>query len=806
MRDFLFDLRYAARTLRLNPGFAAVAIVTLALGIGGTTAIFSVLDPVLIRPLPYAEPDRLVSVASYFPSIKLETLASADFAQFTRESHTFASMAAYPRGLNTLKLDAGGGSVRVTETRLSPSFFPTLEVQPLLGRAFRDDESRPEAASVAIISFGLWQRVFGGDASVMGKRIALDGEPYTVIGVMPSAFRFPEEEKVDLFTPLPMGDAALQHGKDMRTWRGIGRLKPGVTLAEAHADLETIFARIRGQYKWFYRNDVQLRIVPLHLHQVRDVRMGLLILASAVGFVLLIACANVAHLMLARAADRAKEIAVRVALGAGRLRLVRQLFTESVLIGLLGGGFGALLAFAGLRAAAHILPADIPHIDEVAVNLRVLVFAGLISVAASVLFGLAPVVAALRTDLIETLKLGSSGRPGRRRSLRGALLTADIAFSMVLLAGAALLMESLWRLENVPLGFQAERVVVASIPVQGTSYAKRSQQGELLDAALERAARIPGVISAAVADSLPPEGNGGIQTFSREDRPMPEPGHRGDNMIRRGVSPGYFRTMGIPLLRGRAFTADDTEHAPEVMIVNQALVRRYFPGEDPIGKRIGGLRPDVTWKTIVGVVGDEKNDGIRSASQPEAFSPLTQEPELEVPSLTMRTVANPQDTAALLRADLRALDKTLLVTVQTLPEQLAGLLARPRFQTLMMAIFSALALAMAAVGVYGVASWSVAQRTREIGVRMALGAAPGDVLRLVLHGALRPLGLGLALGTAGALATTRYLESLLFGVKPNDTLTLAAAGCVLAATALFATYIPAQRAARTNPAVTLRSE
>jgi len=806
MRDFLFDVRYAARTLRLNPGFAAVAIVTLALGIGGTTAIFSVLDPVLIRPLPYAEPDRLVSVASYFPSIKLETLASADFAQFARESHTFASLAVYPHGLDTLKLDAGGGSVRATATRLSPSFFPTLEVQPLLGRAFRDDESRPEAANVAIVSFGLWQRVFGGDAAVVGKRIALDGEPYTVIGVMPATFRFPEEEKVDLFTPLPMDDARLQHGENMRMWRGIGRLKPGVTLAEAHADLETIFARIRAKYQWFYRNDVQLRIVPLHLHQVRDVRTGLLILAGAVGFVLLIACANVAHVMLARAAGRAKEIAVRAALGAGRLRLVRQLFAESVLIGVLGGGCGSWFAFAGLRAAAHVLPADIPHIDEVAVNLRVLVFAGLVSVAASALFGLAPVLAALRTDLIETLKLGGSGRAGRRRSLRGTLLTAEIAFSMVLLAGAALLMESLWRLENVPLGFQAERVVVASIPVQGTSYAKRSQQGEFLDAALARAARIPGVVSAAVADSLPPEGNGGIQTFSREDRPLPEPGHRGDNMIRRGVTPGYFRTMGIPLLRGRDFSTDDTEHAPEVMIVNQALVRRYFPGEDPIGKRIGGLRPDISWKTIVGVTGDEKNDGIRPASQPEAYSPLTQEPELEVPALIVRTAANPRDTVVLLRSELRNLDKKLPVTVQPMPDQLAELLARPRFQTLMMAIFSALALAMAAVGVYGVASWSVAQRTREIGVRMALGAAPGDVLRLVLRGALGPLGLGLAAGTMGALATTRYLESLLFGVKPNDTRTLAAAGCVLAATALLATYIPARRAAGANPAVTLRSE
>jgi len=522
--------------------------------------------------------------------------------------------------------------------------------------------------------------------------------------------------------------------------------------------------------------------------------------------VLLIACANVAHILLARAASRAKEIAVRTALGAGRMRLARQLLTESALIGMLGGALGWLFAFAGLKATARMLPADIPHIDQVTVDLRALLFAALVALGASLLFGLAPVSAAWRTNLIETLKLGGGAGRGARRSLRGALLAAEIAFSLVLLAGASLLMESLWRLENVPLGFQPERIVVASIPLQGTAYENRSQQGEFLRRALERAGQLPGVTAAAVADSLPPEDNGGLQTFSREDRPLPEPGHRGDNMLRRGVSEEYFHAMGIPLLRGRAFTARDTAEGPEVMIVNQALVRRYFPNEDALRKRIGGGRPDFRWKIIVGVVGDEKNQGLQSETQPEAYSPIAQEPELEVPSLIVRTTAEPQEITGALRAELRDLDKTLPVTVQTMPEQLAELLARPRFQTLMMAIFSALALAMAAIGVYGVASWNVAQRTREIGVRMALGAAPGDVLRMVLGGALGPLGLGLVVGTAGALATTRYLQSLLFGVKANDVATLAAAGLILAAAALAATYIPARRAARANPAVTLRSE
>jgi predicted permease len=806
MRDFVFDLRYAARTLRLNPGFAMVAIVTLALGTGGTTAIFSVLDPVLIRPLPYVEPERLVSIATYFPSIKLETLVSADFVEFVRENRTLANMAAYPHGLNTMKLDTDSGPVRVTATGLSPSFFPTLGVQPMLGRAFLEQESRPEPAKVAIISFGLWQRAFGANVNVVGRRVTLDEEPYTLIAVMPASFRFPEEEKVDVFTPLPMDDASLEHGKDMRTWRGIGRLKPGVTVAQARADLETIFARIRSRYKWFYRNDVQLRVAPLHLHQVRDVRLGLLILAGAVGFVLLIACANVAHVMLARAAGRAKEIAVRAALGAGRMRLVRQLFTESAVIGGLGGALGALLAFIGLRATVHVLPADIPHIDQVAVDLRALAFAGMVSIAASLLFGLAPVLAALRTNLIETLKLGGSApRTGTRHSVRGALLAAEIAFSMVLLAGAALLMDSLWRLENVPLGFHPEHVLAVAIPLQGDTLEAGRRQKRYQHDALERVGRLPGVSAVALADSLPPDGWGGIQTFSREDRPLPEPGHRGDNMIVRAVNKDYFRAMGIPLMRGRVFAEGETREAM-VAIVNQALVRRYFPDEDPLGKGIGGVRPDPQWKKIVGVVADEKNAGLRSDPQPEMYVPLERNHMVEDAWLVVRATGEPSTIAGLVQHELRSLDGSRPVTVETMPEQLAELLARPRFQTLMMAIFSALALAMAAVGVYGVASWSVAQRTREIGVRMALGAAPGDVLRMVLRGALGPLCLGVAAGTAGALATTRYLESLLFGVKPNDGITLATAGCVLAATALLATYIPARRAAGTNPAVTLRSE
>jgi len=517
---------------------------------------------------------------------------------------------------------------------------------------------------------------------------------------------------------------------------------------------------------------------------------------------LLIACANVAHILLARAASRAREIAVRTALGAGRIRLVRQLLTESALIGVLGGAVGCFLAFVGLRAAAHILPADIPHIDQVAVDWRALGFTAIISIAAGMLFGLAPVSSALGTNLIETLKLGA-GTGRNRRSFRSVLLAAEIAFSMVLLTGATLLVESLWRLEGA-VGVQPEHVVVASIPLQGTRQAKDPQQRAFLNEALYRAGRLPGVTTAALANSLPP-GNGGLQSFSRADRPLPEPGNR-NNMLLAFVSEDYFSVLGIPLLHGRMFTTRDGANAPAVAVVNQALVRRNFPNDEPIGKRIGGLYPAFHWTTIVGVVGDQKNDGIRSDPQPQAYSPLAQQDALEDAWLLVRTTGDPQGAAVAVRSELRALDKTLPVSVQTMPEQLAELLARPRFETLMMAIFSALALSMAAVGVYGAASWSVAQRTREIGVRMALGAAPGDVVRMVLQGAIGPLCIGVIAGTAGALAAARYLASLLFGVKPNDSFALAAAGGVLAATALLATYIPARRAAGTNPAETLRSE
>jgi len=807
MRDLVLDLRYAARILRQNPGFAFVAIVTLALGIGGTTAIFSVLDPVLIRPLEYREPERLVSVCTYFPSVKLETLTSADYAQFARESHVFESIAAYPHGLDTVNLVAAGTPVRASAVKVTPSFLSTLGVTPLMGRGFAIEESRPEAAKVAILTYGLWKRVFGGDAGIVGRPITMDQQPYTVIGVLPSSFRFPEEEKVDFLTPLSLADARLQHGPEMRTWRGLARLKAGVSLETARAELETIFTRIRAQYKWFYRNDVQLRLVPLHTHQVREVRLSLLVLAFAVAFVLLIACVNVAHILMARAASRAREIAVRAALGAGRLRLVRQLLTESVLLGLLGGVAGWLVAYAGVRLAVPILPADVPHIDQVAVDLRTLGFTALAAVTAGLLFGLAPAWTALRTNLIETLKRGGGAPPGStRRSLRGGLLIAEIAFSMVLLTASALLVESLWHLENTPLGFQPERVLAVSIPLQGTDTQEAGRrQKQFQRDALERVEQIPGVAAVALADSLPPTGAGGLQTFSRDDRPLPEPGHRGDNMLVRTVSADYFRVMGIPLVRGRLFAASESREAA-VVIVNQALVRRYFPNEDSLGKRIGGLRPDVQWKTIVGIVGDERNDGLRSDPQPEAYLPIEQAHHLGDAWLVARTDAAPPNIAGTIERELRALDHTRPVTVETMPQQIADLVARPRFQTIVMSIFSALALVMAAVGVYGVASWAVAQRTREIGVRMALGAARADVLRLVLGGALGPICLGLLTGTAGALIAGRYLESLLFGVKPADGGTLASAGLVLAATVLVATYIPARRAAGANPAATLRSE
>ena len=703
MHDLVFDLQYAIRILRQNPGFAAVAIITLALGIGGTTAMFSVLDPVLFRPLAYREPERLVSITTFWPSTGFEFLTSAEYAEFGRESRIFEGLAAYPHGLDTMKLTTADAWQRVVVTRITPSLFPVLGVQPVRGRSFQPEESRPVPPNVAILTHGLWMRAFGGDPAVIGRPITLDQQAYTVIGIMPASFRFPEEEKVDIFTPLPTGDARMQHGPEMRLWRCIGRLKPGVAVEQAKADLAGIFERIRAQYKWLYRNDVQLRVVPLRLHQVKEVRSGLMVLGAAVGFVLLIACVNVAHILMARAVARAREIAVRTALGARRMRLVRQLLTESALVGVLGGVLGSVIAFAGLKASLHALPADIPHIDQVTVNLRVLAFTAAVALAAGLLFGLAPVSTALRTNLIETLKLGANPAPGSpRRWLRGGLLVAEIAFSMLLLAGAALFMKSLWRLQNVSLGFYPEHVVAAAIPLQDTAHASGPPQRQFLRNAMERAIRLPGVTAVAVADTLPP-GNSGLQGFSRQDRPLPEPGHRGDNMLLRSVSEDYFRAMGIPLVRGRAFTAGDRAESLAVVVVNQTLARRYFPNEDPLGKRIGGLYPDFHWTTIVGVVGDEKNDGLQGAPQPQAYSPLAQHETLNDAWLVVRTAGEPRAAAAAIRSELRGLDKTIPVTVQPMPDQIAELLARPRFQAGVMAIFSVLALLMAAAGVYGVA-------------------------------------------------------------------------------------------------------
>jgi predicted permease len=814
MENLLQDLRYGIRMLAKKPAFAAVAVLALALGIGANTAIFSVVNAVLLRPLPFKDPDRLMIV--WEDNTKLgfpkDTPAPANFVDWRDQNQVFDGMAAV--ATQTFNLTGAGEPEKLEGQRVSASFFPLLGVEPTLGRSFLPEEDRPEGERVVIMSHGLWQRRFGSDPAIVGKPLTLNGQPYTVVGVMPKSFRFPdpfesETEENSVWVPIAFSsqEASNRGGHYLLVY---ARAKPGVTVKQAQADMNTIAARLQQQYP---DTNTSLGAVVTSLHEqvVGDIRPALLILLGAVAFVLLIACANVANLLLARAAARQKETALRTALGASRSRLIAQFMTESVLLAALGGAVGLLLAVVGMRVLVALMPANLSQAKDINIDAKVLGFTLLVSLVTGVIFGLAPALHASRPDLNESLKEGGKGTAGVARSrVRGLLVISEVALALVLLIGAGLLINSFLRLRSVDPGFNADNLLTMKVVLPRLKYPDPVRRTAFYDELLQRVSSLPGVQSAGVTTNLPLtfKGNNGGVTI--EGRPEPAPDER-PIVITRTVSPDYFRTMNIPVLKGRQFSPQDTADKPGVVIVSEATARQFWPGEDAIGKRIklGGFNSDAPWLSVVGVAKDVRQFELDIAPKPQAYFPYAQMTYsyLAPRDLVVRTSGDPLGLAAAVRGEVWAIDKDQPVSnVATMEQILSNSVARQRFNMLLLVIFAAVALVLAAVGIYGVISYSVTQRTHEIGIRMALGATSKDVLTLVVGQGLKLVSAGVGIGLGSAFVLTRLMQSLLFGVSATDPTTFAAISAVLVAVAMLASYVPARKATKVDPMVALRYE
>jgi putative ABC transport system permease protein len=808
MPTLFHDLRYALRLLAKSPTFTVIAVLTLALGIGANTAIFSVVNAVLLRPLPFKDPSRLVLVTekSKFPTI---TVSYQNYLDWRDQSHSFESMEAI-YGTNTT-LTAKGEPERLVTRMVTAGFFPLLGVSPRIGRNFVPEEDRAGATPVAILSYALWQRRFGGANDVLGKTIDLDAQSYTVIGVLPPGFQF--FQIADVYLPFHPWAKTLP---DDRNWHPgilpVARLKPGVTIELARTEMQTISKRLEQQYP-IYNNGCSSDVILAHDQLVQSSRPALILLLGAVSFVLLIACVNVANLLLARAASRGREIAIRTAMGAGRMRMLRQLVTESVLLSMMGGGLGLLLAWSAIGPLLKISASSLPQTAVVGLDGWVLAFTAAIAVFTGLLFGIVPALRAAKLDLREALNEGSRGStagPGHHR-LGNALVSLEICLAMLLLVGAGLLLRSFSRLQDVPPGFQADHLLVADIPISRAVYAKPEQRFEFYDRLVERTRTLPGVRAAGAATFLPVSGGGSVIHFNIVGRP---PKSANDFIAAgyRAITPGYFETLGVPLLRGRLIAGADTESAPGVVVINTSMARIFFPNENPLGKHMQlGATPekDVPTMEIVGVVGDVR-PGLGIDPQAEMYLPYRQADQL-LPvfqlSIVMRTAGDPLLQTAALHTALSQIDPNEpLVKVRTMEENMATTVAQPRFRAWLIGIFAVLALVLAAVGVYGVMSYTVTQRTSEIGVRVTMGAQPEDVFGIIVAEGLRLALAGVGIGIVTALALTRLLRSFLFGISAYDPLTFIGVSVILTMVAVAASYFPARRATRVDPLVALRYE
>lgn len=811
MKGLLNDLRYGLRLLRKSPGFTVVALLVLTIGIGANVAIFSVINTVLLRPLPYRDPGRLVMLWENLPGIGFPQVgtSSGEYLDYRDHNRVFSAVAGYKN--DTVNLTGSGQPERIHITQASANLFSVLGVQPMMGRAYTVEEDRPGAAKVAILSYGLWKRRFAADRNILGHAVDLDGRPYTVIGVMPASFQFPfstlpYSERAELWVPVAFTqDEIADRVREFGTFT-VARLKPGVSLPQAQEDVARIAADFEKQYPQFYNGTVYVKPTasPLAADIVGKVRPMLLVLLGAVGFVLLIACANLANLLLARATARSREMALRAALGASQARLLRQFLTESVLLAAAGGALGLFAAFWAVRLLVAFGPEQVPRLQDVAIDPLVLAFAVALSVLTGILFGVAPAWRASRSDLQSALKEASAraGASRERLRLRDALVVLETACSLLLLVGAGLLLNSFIRVLRVPPGFNAGGVLVARTQFDDTRYPKAEQCGLAEREILARLRKLPGVLSAGFVTNLPLADPRGIG-FRIEGHP-PNEFHNADNAL---VSEDYFRVMGISLLRGRGFREQDTESAPLAAVINEALARTYFPGQDPIGKRLlWGAHPPFT---IVGVAGD-----VRFSALDADVAPMIYMSNFQVASGTsrhavfvVRSAGDPASLASAARREIWSVDKDLPVFgVTTMSDVLAGSVAQRRFSMSLLGAFAMLALLLAAIGLYGVLSYSVSQRMHEMGLRMALGANARDLMRLVVGQGIRVALAGVAAGLLASVAATRLLAGLLFGVSPLDPWTFIVVAAVLVASALLASFIPARRATKVDPMVALRYE
>jgi putative ABC transport system permease protein len=806
--DLLQDLRYGLRTLVKNPAFTSIAVLALALGIGANSAIFSVVDAVLLRPLPFKNPNQLVMLwenAAHlgFPR---DTPSPANFLDWQKQAISFTGMAAMSE--RSLNLTGVGEPERLEGRRVSANLFELLGVSARLGRTFVPEDDKP-GTHVVLLSHSLWQRRFGSDPDVIGRALILNGENYTVVGVMPPFVQLPgfENRNDSLWVPIAFpAEEAVERGNHFLEI--VARLKSGVTLKQAQAEMDTIAASLEQQYPT-YNTRRGAVVVPLHEQVVGDIRPALLILLGAVGFVLLIACANVANLLLARAAVRQKEIAVRLALGASRSRLTRQFLTESVLLALFGAGLGLLLALAGIQVLKTLIPVTIAQVETITIDGRVLIFTAFVALVTGIAFGLVPAIQGSHFNLNDTLKEGHDSGGGKKGNrVRGLLVIGEVAVSFVLLIGAGLLINSFLHLRNLDPGFRSDHLLTMKVNLSEVKYPDRERRAAFFDEVMRRVRELPGVQSAAVAGNLPLTYNGDSMSISVEGVPDPPPGQQPD-VIYRAIGPGYFATMSIPIVRGRDFTDQDKGDSKDVVVISEKTAQQFWPGQDPIGKRLkpGSSTSNSPWREVIGIVKDVRQNDFVASPKRQMYLTYRQLKNVAANALVVRTSIEPMSLAAPVRNAIWSVDKDQTVAdIDTMDHIVAEAVARQRFSMLLLGLFAALALLLASIGIYGVMSYSVAQRTREIGIRIALGARRTDVLQMTVKQALKLVGIGMMIGLAAAFLLTRVLASLLFGISATDPNTFIGISVVLLAVAIFASYVPALRATKVDPITALRAQ